>query len=134
MAKVGFIGLGIMGAPMAANLQQGGHQLFVHDRNPVPVGLIEKGATLCESGNAVGLAGEKIGGRLRAWSPRSLAPWAPKRGGPADTMKDGRLMEGLGKQAHDRIHFLTACPKSHCVQRPRSCPSSGKRETVVEQR
>src|SRR5882762_1911635 len=53
MAKVGFIGLGIMGAPMAANLQQGGHQLFVHDRNPAPAGLIEKGATLCESGNAV---------------------------------------------------------------------------------
>jgi 2-hydroxy-3-oxopropionate reductase len=38
---------------MAANLQQGGHQLFVHDRNPAPSGLIENGATLCESGNAV---------------------------------------------------------------------------------
>src|ERR1700682_251569 len=53
MAKVGFIGLGIMCPPMAANLQQGGHQLFVHDRNPAPAGLIEKGATLGESGNAV---------------------------------------------------------------------------------
>ncbi|MFM0175562.1 2-hydroxy-3-oxopropionate reductase [Paraburkholderia sediminicola] len=53
MAKVGFIGLGVMGAPMAANPQQGGHQLFVHDRNPPPSGLIENGATLCESGNAV---------------------------------------------------------------------------------
>ncbi|MFM0076524.1 2-hydroxy-3-oxopropionate reductase [Paraburkholderia sediminicola] len=53
MAKVGFIGLGVMGAPMAANLQQGGHQLFVHDRNPAPAGLIENGATLCESGKAV---------------------------------------------------------------------------------
>jgi 2-hydroxy-3-oxopropionate reductase len=53
MAKVGFIGLGVMGAPMAANLQQGGHQLFVHDRNPAPADLIENGATLCESGKAV---------------------------------------------------------------------------------
>ncbi|WNC95433.1 2-hydroxy-3-oxopropionate reductase (plasmid) [Paraburkholderia sp. FT54] len=53
MAKVGFIGLGVMGAPMAANLQQGGHQLFVHDRNPAPANLIENGATLCESGKAV---------------------------------------------------------------------------------
>jgi len=53
MAKVGFIGLGVIGAPMAANLQQGGHQLFVHDRNPAPTGLIQKGATFCESGNAV---------------------------------------------------------------------------------
>src|SRR5260370_20142172 len=45
--------VGIMGAPVGANVQRGGHQLFVHDRNPAPAGLIEKGATLCESGNAV---------------------------------------------------------------------------------
>ena len=29
--RVGFIGLGIMGASMAANLQKAGHQLAVHD-------------------------------------------------------------------------------------------------------
>jgi len=29
--KIGFIGLGMMGAGMASNLQQGGHQLVVHD-------------------------------------------------------------------------------------------------------
>ena len=29
--KVGFIGLGIMGASMASNVQKGGHQLIVHD-------------------------------------------------------------------------------------------------------
>jgi 3-hydroxyisobutyrate dehydrogenase len=29
--KVGFIGLGIMGASMASNLQKGGHELVVHD-------------------------------------------------------------------------------------------------------
>jgi 2-hydroxy-3-oxopropionate reductase len=60
MAKVGFIGLGIMGAPMAANLQQGGHQLYVHDRNPPPAGLIENGATLCESGRAVAQQAEVV--------------------------------------------------------------------------
>lgn len=32
MANIGFIGLGIMGAPMAHNLQNGGHTLFVHTR------------------------------------------------------------------------------------------------------
>ena len=31
--QVGFIGLGNMGSRMAANLQQGGHQLVVHDRS-----------------------------------------------------------------------------------------------------
>ena len=28
--KVGFIGLGIMGKPMALNLGKGGHELFLH--------------------------------------------------------------------------------------------------------
>ena len=30
MAKIGFIGLGIMGRPMAGHLLEGGHELFVH--------------------------------------------------------------------------------------------------------
>ena len=30
--KIGFIGLGIMGSRMAANLQKGGHSLVVHNR------------------------------------------------------------------------------------------------------
>lgn len=60
MAKVGFIGLGIMGAPMAANLLQGGHQLFVHNRSPVRAELVEKGAIVCESGKAVAQQAEVI--------------------------------------------------------------------------
>jgi len=47
MTKVGFIGLGIMGGPMAANLQAGGCKLYLHDlRNP-PLALVEAGATVC---------------------------------------------------------------------------------------
>ena len=53
MAKVGFIGLGIMGAPMAANLQAGGHKLYLHDRKNPPATLIEGGATVCTSGAEV---------------------------------------------------------------------------------
>jgi 2-hydroxy-3-oxopropionate reductase len=34
--KVGFIGLGIMGKPMARNLIKAGHQLVVYDLNPGP--------------------------------------------------------------------------------------------------
>jgi 2-hydroxy-3-oxopropionate reductase len=35
MSKIGFIGLGIMGTPMAANLQKAGHTLF--HRRPAKV-------------------------------------------------------------------------------------------------
>ncbi len=34
MSKIGFIGLGIMGAPMAGHLQKAGHALFVNTIGP----------------------------------------------------------------------------------------------------
>ncbi|HJD43877.1 MAG TPA: 2-hydroxy-3-oxopropionate reductase, partial [Candidatus Paenalcaligenes intestinipullorum] len=36
MAKVGFIGLGIMGAPMAVHLIKGGHELFTNTHGETP--------------------------------------------------------------------------------------------------
>ncbi|MYN09732.1 2-hydroxy-3-oxopropionate reductase [Pseudoduganella aquatica] len=53
MSKVGFIGLGIMGAPMAANLLKGGHQLFVQQRKPLPPQLVELGAVGCATSKEV---------------------------------------------------------------------------------
>jgi 2-hydroxy-3-oxopropionate reductase len=45
MRLIGFIGLGIMGRPMARNLLKAGHSLVVHDINPAPVReLVEAGA------------------------------------------------------------------------------------------
>ena len=53
MTKVGFIGLGIMGGPMAANLQAGGCKLYLHDLKNPPLGLIEGGATVCTNATEV---------------------------------------------------------------------------------
>jgi len=49
MSDIGFIGLGIMGRPMAAHLQRGGHHLWVHELRTTPPELIEAGATDCGS-------------------------------------------------------------------------------------
>jgi 2-hydroxy-3-oxopropionate reductase len=49
--KLGFIGLGVMGAPMAGHLLAAGHQLFVHTRGKVPEALA--GAAACASGREV---------------------------------------------------------------------------------
>ncbi|MBT2301014.1 2-hydroxy-3-oxopropionate reductase [Variovorax paradoxus] len=46
--KIGFIGLGIMGAPMAGHLLDAGHQLFVNTQGPVPELFVAK-ATVCAS-------------------------------------------------------------------------------------
>ena len=43
MSNIGFIGLGIMGKPMAANLIKGGHTLFLHSRSGVPQELTAAG-------------------------------------------------------------------------------------------
>jgi 2-hydroxy-3-oxopropionate reductase len=51
--KLGFIGLGIMGAPMAGQLAKAGHQLFVFTRGKVPAEITAAGATLCASAQAV---------------------------------------------------------------------------------
>jgi 2-hydroxy-3-oxopropionate reductase len=50
MANIGFIGLGIMGTPMAANLIKGGHTLFTHTRSGTPRTLIDAGASECAHG------------------------------------------------------------------------------------
>jgi 2-hydroxy-3-oxopropionate reductase len=60
MEKIGFIGLGIMGAPMAANLQAGGHTLYLHDVTSPPISLVEHGATVCTSGAEVAMRADIV--------------------------------------------------------------------------
>ena len=39
--KIGFIGIGIMGSPMAGHLLDGGHELYVNDIQPIPRALLD---------------------------------------------------------------------------------------------
>ncbi|MDP3204599.1 MAG: NAD(P)-binding domain-containing protein, partial [Hydrogenophaga sp.] len=54
--KIGFVGLGIMGTPMALHLANAGHQLFVHTRSQVPEAIHAAGGVRCD--NAAGVARE----------------------------------------------------------------------------
>ena len=51
--KLGFVGLGIMGAPMCGHLIKAGHQLFVHTRSKVPAEIAESSATQCTTPKGV---------------------------------------------------------------------------------
>ena len=51
--KIGFVGLGIMGTPMAGHLQKAGHMLFVHTRSKVPQELADSGAMVCTTARGV---------------------------------------------------------------------------------
>jgi 2-hydroxy-3-oxopropionate reductase len=51
--KIGFIGLGIMGAPMAGHLAKAGHRLFVTSRSTVRDEIKQSGATICPNAKSV---------------------------------------------------------------------------------
>ena len=58
--KLGFIGLGIMGAPMAGHLRAAGHELFVATRSKVPPALVDAGAKPCANAAEVARAADVI--------------------------------------------------------------------------
>jgi 2-hydroxy-3-oxopropionate reductase len=49
MSKLGFIGLGIMGTPMAAHLIKAGHDVFLNTRSKIPADLLTGSAIACAS-------------------------------------------------------------------------------------
>src|ERR1043165_1094712 len=111
MANLGFIGLGIMGAPMAGHLIKAGHRVFLHTRSGVPKNLIDAGGIGCahasdvaqkadivftmvpdtpdvekvlfgEHGVAQGLSDGKIVVDMSSISPLATKAFAPKNNAP----------------------------------------------------
>jgi len=60
MADIGFIGLGVMGKPMAAHLQRGGHRLFFYARHDAPAEILAAGGIACASAREVAARSETI--------------------------------------------------------------------------
>ena len=59
--RIGFIGLGLMGKPMARNLLRAGYELMVKSRSPGPVKeLVDEGAQAANSPREVALASDLV--------------------------------------------------------------------------
>ncbi|MGI2034050.1 2-hydroxy-3-oxopropionate reductase [Rhizobium panacihumi] len=58
--KIGFVGLGVMGRPMAQHLIEAGHELYLHRVKPQSAHLIHSGATACGSATEVARSAEII--------------------------------------------------------------------------
>jgi 2-hydroxy-3-oxopropionate reductase len=58
--RIGFIGLGVMGRPMAERLIKAGHSLFLHRVKPISHHLVDLGAATCDSPRAVSRAADII--------------------------------------------------------------------------
>jgi len=90
MTDVGFIGLGIMGAPMAANLLAAGHRLFLHTRSAVPPALLEQGGIACGSAAEVAEKAEIIITMVPDTPDVELVLFGPK--GVAEGLSPGKIV------------------------------------------
>ena len=89
--KVGFIGLGVMGGPMALNVLKGGHELTVYDRSAEAVArLVQAGAKAAASPKEVGAASEIVVTMLP--EPQHVEQVALGADGIAAGMKKGGMV------------------------------------------
>ena len=89
--KVGFVGLGIMGAPMAGHLQTGGHKLYLYDLVPnLPMELLQGRGVACSSGCAVATAADVIILMVPDTPDVQAALFNP--GGIAEGLSPGKLL------------------------------------------
>jgi hypothetical protein len=91
MATIGFIGLGNMGAPMAANLVKAGHRVTGYDLNPAALqALTAAGGTLAE--RVAGRCRHHHAAGRRACARGLAAPGRPDRGGGERPAAADRLL------------------------------------------
>jgi 2-hydroxy-3-oxopropionate reductase len=90
MSKVGFIGLGIMGRPMAGHLADGGHELLLFDLSPAPQELLGKGAVACKSGKEAAEKAEVVITMVPDTPHVGTALFGP--GGVAEGLSPGKIV------------------------------------------
>ncbi|HET8539023.1 MAG TPA: 2-hydroxy-3-oxopropionate reductase [Anaeromyxobacter sp.] len=88
--KVGFIGLGIMGRPMAGHLLEAGHELYAHDHKPVPKEMVDRGAVPCASGKEVAQRADVIITMVPDTPNVAAALFGP--GGVAEGLSPGKIV------------------------------------------
>jgi 3-hydroxyisobutyrate dehydrogenase len=105
--KIGFIGLGAMGAPMAANLQAVGHDLRVHDaRREAAAELVGKDAEWADSPAAAARGVEVLFTCLPG--PREVEDVAQGEGGVLAAMDAGAAWFDLTTNSPDVVRRLGA--------------------------
>jgi 2-hydroxy-3-oxopropionate reductase len=85
--NIGFIGLGIMGAPMALHLVEAGHQVHVHTRGKVPEGIASSAAQKCANAAEVTARSEVVFTMVPDTPDVELVLFGP--GGVAEGLKQG---------------------------------------------
>jgi 2-hydroxy-3-oxopropionate reductase len=90
MSKVGFIGLGIMGTPMAGHLVAAGHEVHLHSRSGVPASLTDAGGMACASAAEVARRADVIITMVPDTPDVAAVLFAP--GGVAEGLSPGKVV------------------------------------------
>jgi 2-hydroxy-3-oxopropionate reductase len=130
MAAIGFVGLGVMGRPMAEHLVRAGHEVTVHNRSQDPVrALVEAGA------KAAGSAAEAADG---ADVVITMVPDSPDvetvvlgERGVLETARDGLLLIDMSTIRPDTARAVAEAAKARGV-RFLDAPVSGGQAGAVE--
>src|SRR5712664_4308197 len=105
--KIGFIGLGMMGSGMAANLQKAGHELVVHDlRRAAAEPYLAAGAVWAASPRAVAEASEVVFTSLPG--PPEVEAVALGKGGLLAGMKHGAAYFDLSTNSRATVRKIHA--------------------------
>lgn len=127
MMKIGFIGLGNMGAGMAANLQKAGYELVVHDIvREAGAEHIERGALWADSPAEVARASEVVFTSLPG--PREVESVATGPNGVLAGISAGKVYVDLSTVYPDvvrRIHEKFAEAGAHMLEAPVSGSTIG---------
>jgi 3-hydroxyisobutyrate dehydrogenase len=127
--KIGFIGLGTMGASMAANLQKAGYELVVNDINRASADPhIAKGATWADTPKAVALASEVVFTSLPG--PPEVEAVALGADGLLSGMRKGAATFDLSTNSPTlvrKIHAAFAARGAHMLDAPVSGGPAGAR-------
>lgn len=108
MARVAFIGLGRMGAPMAGRLLAAGHELHVHSRNAARMAdLVARGARGHATPRAAGEGAEAVIAMV-ADDEASRAIWLGPEGALASGAAPGALAIECSTLSHDWVLELDA--------------------------
>jgi 2-hydroxy-3-oxopropionate reductase len=90
MSKIGFVGLGIMGTPMAGHLIKAGHEVFLYNIPSIPPALVEAGGKACGGGKEVAQKADIIITMVPDTPHVESALFAP--GGIAEGLSKGKIV------------------------------------------